>query len=180
MDLSMNKEALYDKAYEKWGILQFIVGIEEMSELQKELCKFIRVLHSDYEDSDIPMKMCRTYIAEETADVEIMLEQIKRHLNIGDQVEAVKAQKLERLANRLETGSFKVYSEGERPIGYLGLSVKLTNILRRKGIKTIGQLKFMSDDHLYRINGIGRTSVHQIRKALNEYLEGVNNVSSDN
>lgn len=177
----MNKEALYDKAYEKWGILQFIVGIEEMSELQKELCKFIRVVHSDeYKDSEIPMKMCRTYIAEETADVEIMLEQIKHHLNIGDQVEVVKVQKLERLANRLETGGFKVYSEGERPIGYLGLSVKLTNILRRKGIKTIGQLRFMSDDHLYRINGIGRTSVHQIRKALDEYLEGVNNVSSDN
>ena len=56
----MNKNELYQKAFKKWGDLQLIVAIEEMSELQKELCKALRGNHNLSE------------IVEEVADVEIM------------------------------------------------------------------------------------------------------------
>ena len=63
--------------------------LEEMSELQKEICK-----HWRGEDNVL-------HIAEEVADVEIMLEQIKMIFDIDPDVEAQRNYKVSRLKIRL-------------------------------------------------------------------------------
>ena len=74
-----------------WGAeAQTFMVMEEMSELQKELCK--NVWGADNRDA----------IAEEIADVEIMLAQMKIHYDCADTVEAFKSEKLERLKKRIE------------------------------------------------------------------------------
>lgn len=57
---------------EKYGDKQVIVAIEEMSELQKELCKSLRG------------KTNKEAIAEEIADVYIMLNQMQQYYGISD------------------------------------------------------------------------------------------------
>lgn len=69
---------------------QVVVAIEEMSELQKELCKLLR---GEYHIDDM---------AEEMADVEIMLAQLKVIFANDINVERWKAKKLERLVKRIE------------------------------------------------------------------------------
>lgn len=71
MVLDQQNIDVYKKLYEKYKDKQFVVAIEEMSELQKELCKLLR--HEDYSTRNI---------AEEIADVSIMLEQMMVALNI--------------------------------------------------------------------------------------------------
>lgn len=86
----MNKNKIYKKALDKWGkIPQVIILFEEMAELQKELSKNLR--GKDNIDS----------IAEEIADVEIMLEQMKLLFEIDLDVRKHKMFKLERLEERL-------------------------------------------------------------------------------
>ena len=70
---------------------QTLMFFEEVAELEKELCKNARG------------KQNRDEILEEVADVEIMLEQIKimHALNVGA-IERVKAQKVQRLNERLQ------------------------------------------------------------------------------
>lgn len=85
----IDEREIYRQALEKWGWLQKIVAIEEMSELQKELCKNLRGRLGVYA------------IAEEIADVEIMLEQMKLLFNIENDVNGWKEEKLKRLAKRL-------------------------------------------------------------------------------
>ena len=63
---------------------------EEMSELQKELCKYLR---GDANED---------HICEELADVEIMLRQMKLFFDRGDKVQRYKQAKINRLASRLE------------------------------------------------------------------------------
>ena len=69
---------------------QTFMVMEEMSELQKELCKNVR--GADNRDA----------IAEEIADVEIMLAQMKILHDCADSVETRKSEKLERLKKRIE------------------------------------------------------------------------------
>lgn len=57
---------------EKYGDKQVIVAIEEMSELQKELCKSLRGNTN------------KEAIAEEIADVYIMLNQMQQYYGISD------------------------------------------------------------------------------------------------
>ncbi|QIB26077.1 hypothetical protein [Caloranaerobacter azorensis] len=71
---------------------QRIVAIEELSELQKALCKFERNQTNENINS----------IAEEIADVEIMLEQMKLLYDIEELVRNNKQHKLERLDEILE------------------------------------------------------------------------------
>lgn len=72
-----------------WGT-QAVIAIEEMSELTKELSKNLRG-----EDNV-------TYIAEECADVLIMIEQIVTHYGISEKtISANKLKKLKRLYNRI-------------------------------------------------------------------------------
>lgn len=69
--------------------MQQAVAIEEMAELTKELCKNKRGQYNFNQ------------IAEEIADVEIMLNQLILIHNIGPLVDAHKRNKLKRLQERL-------------------------------------------------------------------------------
>jgi len=83
--------ALYRAALDKWGAdAQTAMCVEEMSELTKELCKWKRGKDNFNE------------IAEEIADVEIMLEQMKLLHKVSALVETVKVYKRNRLTERLE------------------------------------------------------------------------------
>lgn len=69
---------------------QMVMAIEEMSELTKELCKHRR----DRDNVEA--------IAEEIADVEIMLRQMVILFDCAGQVEPFRRYKLERLAERIK------------------------------------------------------------------------------
>ncbi|ABR48748.1 conserved hypothetical protein [Alkaliphilus metalliredigens QYMF] len=87
----INKIEVYKKALVTWGQeAQITMVFEEMAELQKELCKVLRG------------EKVTGNIAEEIADVEIMLEQMKLLFEIEGLVRDNKIYKLERLAERLE------------------------------------------------------------------------------
>lgn len=82
-----NLTKICNNAVEQWGhISQLMKTIEELSELIKAICK------ADNLDD----------IAEETADVEIMLEQLKIMLTCRSEVESWKEYKLERLEQKIE------------------------------------------------------------------------------
>lgn len=89
----IDKAKVISTALHGFGVdKQRIKCIEELSELQKELCK------------DAIGKGSRFHIVEEIADVEIMLAQMKIHYGAEKDVEAVKAQKLRQLAEKLNIG----------------------------------------------------------------------------
>ena len=84
------REIIYKKAFEKFGKPnQITKAIEEMSELQKELCK---VLIGE---------MDLLNIVEELADVEIMLEQLNLMFNSRAAIERVKEKKLNKLERKI-------------------------------------------------------------------------------
>ena len=70
---------------------QLIVAIEELSELQKEICKLMRE----------SMGRPRSKLHEEIADCEIMLEQLKMIYKCDDSVEGWRLDKVVRLKSRL-------------------------------------------------------------------------------
>ena len=73
MELTEQQKQIFKKAIEKFGNKhQIIKAIEELSELQKELCKF---LNSDVVNFDI------SEIGNEFADVIIMNYQLKKILD---------------------------------------------------------------------------------------------------
>lgn len=75
----VNKNEVYRKALEAWGPeKQITMVFEEMSELQKELCKSLRG------------EKVTGNIAEEIADVEVMLEQMKLLYDIEGLVRSLK------------------------------------------------------------------------------------------
>ena len=79
------------EALEAFGAeAQMVMAIEEMSELTKELCKHRR--GRDNVEA----------IAEEIADVEIMLRQMVMLFDFAGQVETFRRYKLERLAERIK------------------------------------------------------------------------------
>ena len=80
------------RALETWGEeAQMLMVVEEMSELMKEILKNINRKKNNIDE-----------IIEETADVEIMLEQLKCCYDINRQVETYKAQKLLKIEKRLD------------------------------------------------------------------------------
>ena len=85
----MDEQRIYRAALAAWGAdAQTLMVFEEMAELQKELCKAARG------------KDNREQIAEEIADVEIMLEQMKVLHGCAEAVAAYRESKLRRLAIR--------------------------------------------------------------------------------
>lgn len=81
---------VFAKALGTWGAeAQISMVFEEMSELQKELCKKLRGAKNINE------------IAEEIADVEIMLDQMKLMFNIQSLVSVQRGEKVARLIERL-------------------------------------------------------------------------------
>ena len=91
LDIADYKQSIYEAVLNKWGKeSQTRMMFEEMAELQKELCKEAR--GEDNADA----------IAEEIADVKIMLEQMIILHNCKDMVEMQMKRKLQRLKERLE------------------------------------------------------------------------------
>lgn len=87
----MHETDILQWAITKYGEdAQMKMVLEEMSELQKEICK--RWRGKDNLDA----------IAEEVADLEIMLDQVKLMLDIQVHVQQRRTEKLLRLQKRLE------------------------------------------------------------------------------
>jgi hypothetical protein len=79
------------RALETWGEqAQMLMVVEEMSELMKEILKNINRKKNNIDA-----------IIEETADVEIMLEQLKENYQIVEKVEAYKNDKIKIIEQRL-------------------------------------------------------------------------------
>lgn len=82
---------VYKSLIDKYGLdAQLTVAVEELSELTKEICKYKRYGNNI------------DHIAEEVADVEIMLEQLKLIFNCSDSVEAWKQKKLAKVSGDLQ------------------------------------------------------------------------------
>lgn len=80
----------YTNAFIQYGEeTQMIVALEELSEVQKELCKFMRGLGN------------KEHLAEEIADATIMLEQMRYIFGVNDLVSQKMDEKIMRLDNRL-------------------------------------------------------------------------------
>lgn len=85
----MNKTEIYDAAFARWGYdAQVLAAAEECNELSASCIRFVN------------HKSNGNKIAEEAADVEIMIEQL-RHNGMNDMIEQQKAKKLTRLATRV-------------------------------------------------------------------------------
>ena len=85
------------RALETWGEqAQMLMVVEEMSELMKEILKNINRKKDNIAE-----------IIEETADVEIMLEQLKENYKIAEKVEAYKKDKIKLIEQRLNDRSKK-------------------------------------------------------------------------
>ena len=70
-----DRKEVYQAALNKWGVdLQTMMAVEEMSELTKEICKIKRG------------KMDLDALADEIADVTIMLEQMRMIYGLNDAV----------------------------------------------------------------------------------------------
>ena len=72
--------------------MQLVVALEELSEVQKEICKVMRG------ESDLD------HLAEEIADATIMLEQIRLIFNLNDLVCEKMDEKIKRLDDKLKDG----------------------------------------------------------------------------
>ncbi|MCU7195538.1 hypothetical protein GMB34_13725 [Turicibacter sanguinis] len=89
--MTTSDSAICRKAVEKFGIdIQQIVAMEELGELIQAISK--RARGKDNRDN----------LAEEIADVEIMLEQLKYIHNCPIEVELWKARKLDKLKSMVE------------------------------------------------------------------------------
>lgn len=86
------RKVIYEMAITKYSQMnQIIKAVEEMSELTKELCKLL-VNDSKYSIEGI---------AEEIADVTIMMEQLRLIFDINDEVCTTMDSKIRRLENRI-------------------------------------------------------------------------------
>lgn len=85
---------------------QLIVALEELSEVQKEICKALRG------------KCDREHLAEEIADATIMLEQLRQIFAIDDEVCSAMNAKIIRLRHRIQDARENMRSDdgkGVRP-----------------------------------------------------------------
>ena len=89
-----NTRSIYKRAVDLWGQpTQINMAIDECAELIKQLSKIDRRVNGSDEYK----------VAEEVADVEIMMEQL-RYIIGADKVDVVKRRKLERLLNLIKYG----------------------------------------------------------------------------
>ena len=89
--IEIDHEDLYRRALAAYGMdYQLTVAVEELIELQKEICKLIRC------EGNV------TNLIEEMADVYIILAELKQFFAIGnDETDAIIRQKQIRLAQRI-------------------------------------------------------------------------------
>lgn len=86
------RKEVYLRALHKWGAQnQTMIAVEEMSELTKEICKLHRG-KKELED-----------LADEIADVTIMMEQLRLIYGVNDLVCAHMDMKVRRLQHRIDT-----------------------------------------------------------------------------
>lgn len=88
----MDRQEVYRQARDVFGAqAQFVVALEELSEEQKEICKFLRG------------KGDPEHLTEEIADAQIMLEQVQMLCGIDDgAVQEQMDSKIERLRGRIK------------------------------------------------------------------------------
>ena len=81
-EMTQEREAaILEGTINKWGnTMQITVAIEELAELQKALCKYLRALTTDGDSKKLDGTVAA--IKEEIADVSIMLNQLQ--LIFGD------------------------------------------------------------------------------------------------
>ena len=104
---SRSEAEVFAKAIETYGeTSQMQMVLEEMSELAKEICKSMRYSKRQY----------KRRVAEEIADVEIMLEQIKMIFGIDDDVEGWRLDKTVRLRERLGLAPSREPDWGDRNV----------------------------------------------------------------
>ena len=85
----MEKQEIYLKLIQKFGVEnQCVVAVEELSELQKEVCKMLRKIGNVHN------------LAEEIADTLIVIEQLMLIHNCESEVVLLKQQKLQRVYER--------------------------------------------------------------------------------
>lgn len=90
--MTVDLKTLYARAARDWHKdPQMLQAVEEMSELIKEIMKNVNRKKDNTEQ-----------LAEETADVEIILGQLKYCCGIEDKVEDYKKAKLEKISRRLD------------------------------------------------------------------------------
>ena len=95
------RKAVYLKAIETYGArAQMIMVLEEMSELAQEICKCFRVPREQEPSRDM-----LDNLADECADVTIMLEQLRLIFDMNGEVCEHMDAKIQRLADRL--GSYE-------------------------------------------------------------------------
>ena len=104
------RSTVYAEALTTFGAnCQLVVALEEMSELQKEICKALR--------GDIHP----AHLAEELADATIMLEQVRQIFGINEPVCEMMDSKILRLRQRIENA--KVNKDAVRHLLLDGLEV---------------------------------------------------------
>ena len=88
----MDRQKVYRQALDVFGAkAQFVVALEELSEAQKEICKFLRG------------KGDPEHLTEEIADAQIMLEQVQMLCGIDEgAVQEQMDSKIERLRGRIK------------------------------------------------------------------------------
>jgi len=102
----LDTKELYQKALDLWGKdLQLNMVFEELGELITELSRMIRGRNKS---SDL---------AEEIADVEIMLDQLKFIYNLEESVFDLKIGKLVRLGKKIREAVSRTYHDGAQKGG---------------------------------------------------------------
>lgn len=96
----MDKTEIYKKAIKIWGEKsQIIQAVEELAELIESLCKY------ENRSNETTRERYKNDVAEEIADVEIMLETIRTLFDMDYRINTIKEEKLERMEDILLSNS---------------------------------------------------------------------------
>lgn len=87
MEKKKERKEIYDKAIRKWG------GLSQFNKVIEETGEFLQALSELTDDKD--------HLAEEIADLSIMLEQVEHICDIEEDVEQYKEFKINRLKDRV-------------------------------------------------------------------------------
>lgn len=92
----VKRDNILDKEIEKYGLWQLVKASQDCHELAHSLNKYYLLVACMKKTDD------KANIVEEIADVEIMIEQVKRLLSINNRdIELIKEDKIKRLGERL-------------------------------------------------------------------------------
>lgn len=105
----MESKEIFDECIRLWGQKsQIIFALEEMSELSKELCKYLREMENIEEKTPEQKAETIARIQEETADVLITVSQIANMFDVR-QVKKIKDGKFSRLEKRIAKRKEQVF-----------------------------------------------------------------------